>query len=364
MARGPKASLMLRLHKATGQAYVYADGSFHYFGRWGEPETEMAFRAWIADRTRQTMRDEWSESAKRPLSVGELAERFVAWMTRERGAGNSKTSHARSVALDLCREHAGLAVHEFGPRALQQVQRRLLLAGRHCRSGVNRRVRDIIGIYKWGVCEEVVRPEHWQALSTVRPLRRGEGRENPPRQAADSSAVDAVVRHFEAHGATGAALCVRFLRATGCRPSEAFTATPADLRLSESPPLYIPRRHKCDHHGMERIVPLNPAAEAAVREALASCPRTDSPLFRNRAGEAWEKTTLAHMIERACKALGIHKWTPYQLRHLVATEAVNRTGSEAAAAALLGHSPTSKVVQRYSRNRLGLASEAARAVGA
>jgi integrase len=73
---------------------------------------------------------------------------------------------------------------------------------------------------------------------------------------------------------------------------------------------------------------------------------------------------MAHMIERACSALGIARWTPYQLRHLAATEAVNRTGSEAAAAALLGHSPDSTMIRRYSRNRLLLAAQAARAVGA
>jgi hypothetical protein len=49
---------------------------------------------------------------------------------------------------------------------------------------------------------------------------------------------------------------------------------------------------------------------------------------------------------------------------LAATEAVNRTGSEAAAAAMLGHAPNSTVVRRYSRQRFELAALAAKAVGA
>jgi len=358
-----RASLALRRHKATNQAYCYADGRFHYFGPWGDPDTAQRHRAWAGDRAAAQARAETWRPENRPISVGELAERWVAWMEAQRGPRNSKASGARSVALDLCRQHAGLPAAEFGPRALHQVQRRLLDEGRHCRSGLNRRVRDIVGIWKWAVAEELVRAEAWQALSTVRPLRRGVGWENPPRTAADAAAVEAVVAYLHERGAHGAARCVRFIRATGCRPGEAFHATPADFRLSESPPVYLVRDHKCAVHGMERVVVLNSAALAAVREALAEAPRTDAPLFPNRAGGRWEKTTLAHMVERACAALGVERWTPYQLRHLAATEAVNRTGSEAAAAALLGHSPDSKMIRRYSRNRVALAEVAARAVG-
>jgi integrase len=115
---------------------------------------------------------------------------------------------------------------------------------------------------------------------------------------------------------------------------------------------------------MDRVVVLNAAALAVVHEALADCPRLDAPLFLNRAGQQWEDTELLHMVERACKALGEKRWVPYQLRHLAATEAVNRTGSEAAAAAMLGHAPDSTIIRRYSRQRLLLAAQAAEAVGA
>jgi len=157
---------------------------------------------------------------------------------------------------------------------------------------------------------------------------------------------------------------VRFLRATGCRPGEAFAASAADLRLNASPPVYLPRRHKCASRGMDRVVVLNAAALAVVNEALGDRPPLDRPLFLNGAGQPWEATELLHMVERACKALGVARWVPYQLRHLAATEAVNRTGSEAAAAAMLGHAPDSTMIRRYSRNRLELAQQAAEAVGA
>ena len=356
-----------RRHKARNLAYVaLPDGRMLYLGRFDSPESHQRYRAVLAEL--KAGREARTGLRCMDFSVGELAERYVLAMEAEHGPKAWQAVEARLLALDLCSEHAGLPLADFGPKALQTVQRRLLerpgQPRKLSRRGINHRVRRIIGIFKWGVSEELVRAEHWKALETVRPLRAGVGFDHPPREAADPAAVDAVVAYLTRRGATGAARCVRFLRATGCRPGEAFIATAADLRLNASPPLYLPRHHKCASRGMDRVVVLNAAARAAVNEALAERPALDRPLFLNRAGQPWEDTELLHMVERACKALGVKRWVPYQLRHLAATEAVNRTGSEAAAAAMLGHSPDSTMIRRYSRQRLLLAAQAAEAVGA
>ncbi|MDB4775712.1 hypothetical protein OAG62_01170 [bacterium] len=46
----------------------------------------------------------------------------------------------------------------------------------------------------------------------------------------------------------------------------------------------------------------------------------------------------------------------------VATEAIAATGSEEATAAMLGHTPSSTVVRRYSTDRLRLATQASRSL--
>jgi integrase len=368
-----------RHHKAKGLAYVRLPSKQRlYLGRWDSPESHARHRAVVAEL--RAGREVRSGLRCMDLSVGELAERYVVAMEAEHGPKAWQAVEARLLALDLCRQHAGLPLADFGPTALVSIRTGLLeLPDRRrdrrrnpedlprrdlSRRGINRRVRRIIGIFRWGVERELVRAEQWQALTAVRPLRAGVGFDHPPREPADPAAVDSVVAYLTARGATGAARCVRFLRATGCRPGEAFIATAADLRLNASPPLYLPRHHKCASRGMDRVVVLNAAALAVVHEALADCPRLDAPLFLNRAGQQWEDTELLHMVERACKALGEKRWVPYQLRHLAATEAVNRTGSEAAAAAMLGHAPDSTIIRRYSRQRLLLAAQAAEAVGA
>jgi len=336
------------------------DGRILYLGKYGTHESRVRHQNIVA--AAQARRE--AIDLMRPLSVGELAERYLAAMRAEYGPKSWQAVEGRRIALAVCDRFAGLEAAAFGPKAMQEVQQSLLGRGRICRTGVNRMVRRTAAMFKWAVSEELLPPTVWQALQAVRPLRRGKGREVAPRMAVPAAAVDAVVAHLESNGAFGAAMCIRFIRATGCRPGEAYSATPSDFRLADDPAVYIPQHHKCEGRGMDRIIVLNTAAVAVVREALRGRGRTHGPLFTNSAGNAWEVTTMAHMIERACSALGIERWVPYQLRHLAATEAVNRTGSEAAAAAMLGHSPDSTMIRRYSRNRLMLAAQAAKAVGA
>ena len=348
------------LHRASGQAVVYLDGKCHYLGPYGSHESRERHRVLVSAAKARVL----APDLARPLSVGELCERFVESKAAEWGERSWQVVQARMVALAVCDRFAGLEAFAFGPKALQEVQQALLDAGKLTRGGVNRRRQQVVAMFKWAVAEELVPPSAWHALQAVRGVRIGRGRDNPPRMPADPAVVEAVVSRLRTDGNIGAARCVAFIRATGCRPHEATGATPADLRLSADLPHLVVREHKCAHRGMERIVPLNAAATAVVREALADRPPTHGLLFPNSAGNRWDNRTFPRIVARACEALGLPKWTPYQLRHLAATEAVNRTGSEAAAAALLGHSPSSTVVRRYSRDRLALAAEAAKAVGA
>jgi len=358
MSRKPQYAYTL--HGATGQAFVRVRGRMIYLGKYGTPESRTRHRNIVAAaQARQQAFD-----LMRPLAVGELCERFILAMQAEHGQRSWQDIEARAVALTVCERFAGLEAAAFGPKALQDIQQAMLKQDRLTRYGINRRKQHIVAMFKWAVSQELVPPSVWHALQAVKAIRRGKGRDNPPRVPADPAAVDAVVAKLHADGNTGAARCVRFMRATGCRPAEAYGATPADLRLSDPLPTYRVREHKNTHRGMERIVPLNAAAVAVVQEALAARPQTHGLLFPNGAGNTWDNRTLPRMIVRACEALGIQPWTPYQLRHLAATEAVNRTGNEAAVAAMLGHSPDSTVVRRYSVNRLQLAAQAAQAVGA
>lgn len=390
----------------------------HYLGRAHSPESWERYHAALASHLAGTV-PEPRTHARRALAaftVGELAERWYLAMRDQFGPTHQKAYEARHAAIELTRTHATATVGEFGPRAFKSIRDRLVHDGRS-RQFVNRRMNSIRRCFRWGVAEELVPGDRIQALAAVDGLRHGAAPESEPRRAADPAAVDAVVAWLAANGHEGAAALVRFLRATGCRPGEACRARWAEFHLGAELPHYRPARHKTARHGIERLVPLNADALAAIGSThhdslgrpnraeqviqTADCtndkerdqtyrshhhhhhePKRNAQrkleseswsvfahrekhthaVFVNSRGRAFTPNALLLAVRRAIAATGCADWSPYGLRHLAATTALARTGSEAAAAALLGHTPRSTIIQRYSRDRLALAARAAKAI--
>ncbi len=394
----PSVDLPYLIRTVKGTQYAYTrlpDGSRPSLGRAGSPESWHRLAA-LRQELEGVQRPLPSPTHDEVLTVAELAEHYIrAEVVRCDEGGISRTSLLlkRSVVHTLIEDHASLLVSEFGPKALKSVQERLRRtrcrsdSGRHrgdadpptlSTSEINRRINAIRGIFRWGVSEELVPPTTLQALETVRGLRRGDGRETPDRTAVPIEDVEAVLHCIRADAAaptvsdpvharnlSAQADALEFLRWTGCRPSEACSLRVSDLRLEESPPVAILRQHKTRAAtGKPRVIPLNANALRLVKRNRpnAHTPDSDPAIFQWTKGAVSRPLTpngLYQLVRRYCKKASITHWSPYQIRHLVASFVVNTSGSEATAAALLGHTPNSRVVQRYSKDRLTLAQTAA-----
>ena len=349
-------------HKPSNQAYVRLDGRCRYLGVYGSPESHRRYASLIADHHAGESIDASARDPARPLTVGELAEQYLHHEAERFGTRNKNTYGARYAMLALTEHHAGLRATEFRPRALRAIQTSLADAGL-ARSEVNRRVNRIRAAFRWAAGEELVPEPIHAALTAVPGLRRGEARDNPPRGPVDPRRVEETIAWLEANGRLGAARLVRFLRWTGCRPSEACGLRGSHLDLDHDPPLLILAAHKTrDRIGEDRIVPLNERAVEVIHEAVRDTTSPDAPLFLSTRGDEYTPNGLYQSIRAACRGLERPPWSPYQLRHLVATEVIAATGSEIATAAMLGHSPSSTVVRRYSKDRLQLATRAARSM--
>lgn len=120
----------------------------------------------------------------------------------------------------------------------------------------------------------------------------------------------------------------------GLRISEALSLTGADLPMAET--LRITGKG-----GKERLVPLLPAARAAVERYLALCPypvERDAPLFRGLRGGALNPRLVARATESVRARLGLPETaTPHALRHSFATHLLSAGGDLRAIQELLGH---------------------------
>ena len=131
---------------------------------------------------------------------------------------------------------------------------------------------------------------------------------------------------------------VTLLYGSGLRISEALSLTGADHPLPE----VLRIRGK---GGKERLVPVLPAARAAVTAYVAACPHemtAGEPLFRGVRGGALNPRLVALAMEKARARLGLPaSATPHALRHSFATHLLAAGGDLRSIQELLGHASLS-----------------------
>lgn len=131
---------------------------------------------------------------------------------------------------------------------------------------------------------------------------------------------------------------VTLLYGCGLRISEALSLTGADQPLAET----LRIRGK---GGKERLVPVLPAARAAVTAYVRACPHElmpGAPLFRGVRGGALSPRLVQKAMEAARMQLGLPATaTPHALRHSFATHLLSAGGDLRAIQELLGHASLS-----------------------
>jgi site-specific recombinase XerD len=128
---------------------------------------------------------------------------------------------------------------------------------------------------------------------------------------------------------------IEFLLRTGLRVGE-FTALTSDavVLIGDTHWLHVPvgKLHE------DRYLPLHPRIVELVDAYRAAHVPTDHPLLLPREnGKALDRHTVTRFINRAGAAAGLTHIHPHQLRHTLATQAINRGMSIEAIAAMLGH---------------------------
>ena len=159
--------------------------------------------------------------------------------------------------------------------------------------------------------------------------------DHPLPKALDDASAAKLLRAAQADRRMLVRVTVEMLLRTGLLVSE-YTGLPAGavVLIGAGPWLHVPVGKLRE----DRYLPLHPQLVTLIDEYRARHVPPDHPLLLPREnGRALDRHTVTRMINKAGAAAGLAHIHPHQLRHTLATQAINRGMSLEAIAALLGH---------------------------
>ncbi|MEE4189095.1 MAG: tyrosine recombinase XerC [Roseobacter sp.] len=274
------------------------------------------------------------------------ADALEAWLAHQRaikGAAENTLTAYRGDVVDFL---AFITAHKDGPQGLGALSHLTVTDMRawmaHTRGtgvaarSLARKLSAVKAFYKWLAEREGFEPT--AVLSTRAPKFQ----KKLPRPLAPDAArnlIDAIELQSEQPWiAARDVAVVTLLWGCGLRISEALSLQGADAPLAAT--LRITGKGS-----KERLVPVLPAARAAVDDYLQLCPyRQDpeAPLFRAVRGGALAAGAIQKVMARARMQLGLPaSATPHAMRHSFATHLLNAGGDLRAIQELLGHASLS-----------------------
>lgn len=382
-----------RLHKARNCAVVTVDGKNHYLGPYGSPESHEQYAQLIAEwQSKGRIGIPSSHPPGNSLSLNEL---ILCYWKHARSyyvkhdLPTDEQAGIRSALRFVRRQYGSTLADQFGPLKLKAVREAMIEAGLS-RGVINQYVNRIRRMFRWGVENELIPVEVYQALLAVKGLAKGrsKARETEPVKPVQDERVEATLRHLTR------VVCamVQLQRLTGCRPKDVCIVRPCDVETSGDVWCYRPATFKMEHTCSQRKVYLGPQAQEVLRPWLDRAPDAycfnpreateesiarrrrngakrsapgkslESGRPRNRApGDRYTRFSYRQAIERACKRAGVPKWTPNQLRHSRATEVREQYGLEGSQTAL-GHE-RANVTEIYAERNDKLARQIAKETG-
>ncbi|MEN6557125.1 MAG: site-specific integrase [Thermoguttaceae bacterium] len=256
-----------RRHKPTGQAVVTLSGKDHYLGTWKTTASRAEYNRLIG---------EWLAAGRclpasrrgYDLTVAELGAAYWNWAKgyyRKDGQPTRSLDRVR-LAVRLLRTNYGPTLaHDFGPLALQAIQRELA-AGHRCRRYCNYLTDAIKRMFKWAASQELMPVTVYQALATVPGLRKGrsDAKEAKPVLPVAADVVDATRPYLPEVVAD----MVRLHRLIGARPAEVCILRPCDVDTSGVVWTYRRESHKTENHGHQRVIMIGPKGQDVLRSYL------------------------------------------------------------------------------------------------
>lgn len=172
-----------QLHRKSGQARTYIDGTDYYLGPHGSPESYQQFDDLVA---------KWLSTGQvgsYQARVDDLAILFTehadAYYRKPTGKPTGEASNIRQALRPLIAKFGTSLARDFSPKRFKDYREKLIADG-ICRTSINRHAARIRGMFRWAAENDHVPVTVWQSLTAVKALAAGRT------QAAESEPVKPV----------------------------------------------------------------------------------------------------------------------------------------------------------------------------
>jgi integrase len=273
---GRRAFPKLCIHKPSRRFYIDWQGRFHY---WPTGTTRSVAQAdYDAMRSAHEAGEAFVFRAAQRAPVRSVDALIDAYLS------HCDRYYANSKATPLHEQFGRRPLDTFGPRLLSDVREGMLATG-WSRKVINARVQCIVRMFKWAVAKELVSSSVYESLRALEGLRLGrtEAPEGPGRRPVPWEHVEPVLAHVSREIA--AMLVVQ--ADSGARPGEVVQMRPMDIDREGRVWTFKPERHKTQHLGKTRLIPLFAEAQRAIEPFLCRVPPppVDQPLFSPQRAE-------------------------------------------------------------------------------
>lgn len=332
-----------------------------YHGIHGSPECQRAYEVWLA--TLLTRRAEVPSGAPpgSSVTVARLSADYLIFARgyyQKHGNATTELRGMKNVLEAVGGLFGAISADSFGPSQLKAVRQQLIEKG-NARKTINQQIHRLRRVWRWGVEQEIVRPETLLALEAVTSLSKGRTKalELPDVPEVPMDVFLATVGHLDAKTAA-----MVHLHLWACmRAEEVVILRGADIDCTQVPWCFTPWTHKTEHYDHQRRIWLGPKCRAILEPLLAKA-KPSAWLFHSR--QSTSALTVARYRARivdCCERHGLPLWGPRNLRHTALTLVRQKYGLEGAQRA--GGHASADVTQIYTERDEALARKIANDLG-
>ena len=258
---------------SSGNARVTINGRDYLLGPWNSRTSIREYDRIIAEYLASERSPSFGIEAD-AYTIAMLIRDYLRHCKAYHGTAKTSDYHRIKPALKPLRDlYADQEAAEFGPVGYKAIRQVMVDSGLS-RQGVNRRMKKVVGAFKWAPSEAKLPAAVFGTLNLIPSLKTTTAPDAEPVTAVADDVVEVTINFLSPIVSD----MVMLQRLIGCRPSEICNLTPGSFDRSDDVWVATLVQHKTAHHGHVRKLYAGPKAQEVIARYLNR--DADTALFR------------------------------------------------------------------------------------